>query len=147
MSPPLSQWMIIPKTVPDELEKVSLVRENVLEYMWQSVVSPKQKLRADWHERCWLSMFTLLTLSLRRDYFEKTKKGAFFNTKHVGRRFRLMRDNWVCIQNSFWTNIWVISAYFLDVIVDRATNDPSCACWVLGCFSGTQVRRWHHYKP
>ena len=144
MSPPLSQWMIIPKTVPDELEKVSLVRENVLEYMWQSVVSPKQKLRADWHERCWLSMFTLLTLSLRRDYFEKTKKGAFFNTKHVGRRFRLMRDNWVCVRNSFWTNITILSRHYCR---SRDKWPKLCACWVLGCFSRTQVRRWHHYKP
>ena len=67
-------------------------------------------------------MFTLLTLSLRRDYFEKTKRGPF-STPNT---WADVSASCVTIGCVYGIRSEPTSPYFLDIIVDRATNDLSC---------------------
>lgn len=111
--------------------------------MWQSVMYSsalrQQKLRADWHERCLLSMFTLLTLSLSLRLLWNTKKGP------QSPRGQLPHHAW---QLGVYLRIRseptkVINILFRRQVSPQEIPSTQMTLVVLGCFS---VVRWHHYS-
>ena len=116
--------------------------------MWQSVMYSsalrQQKLRADWHERCLLSMFTLLTLSLSLRLLWNTKKGP------QSPRGQLPHHAWqlgvylrIRSEPTKVINILFHSSQVSPRNSITSTNDPSVARG-FGVFFPPV--RWHHYS-